>query len=208
MIYHFNTIFNGQNIGEYYNECCRIVPDGNWICFWDADVMTFHTFGNMNDFLEKAIAENPGVKLFSCVANRIGTHKQRVNKTQDTNPSMIYHRKQAEQYLKKFGNQLRTDTKTVSGLMLLFQKSTWQAVGGFTEKGIAGVDTDFSRKISSHGWKVGILRGLYVMHYYRLAEGGKAGHLFRKQEVGSWKTEDGRRKTGEGSQETEDRRRK
>jgi GT2 family glycosyltransferase len=178
MIYHFNTIFSGLSIGQYYNRCCDMVPDGNWICLWDADVMTFHTFGNMNAFFEQAIAENPDVKLFSCVANRIGTHKQRVNKIQDPNPSMKYHRLIAEKRLKDFGTRVRTDTKTVSGLMMLFHKTTWEAVNGFMEEGIAGVDTDFSRKVSSEIGKVGILEGLYVMHYYRLVE-GNAGHLFK-----------------------------
>jgi GT2 family glycosyltransferase len=155
-----------------------MVPYGNWICLWDADVMTFHTFENMNAFLERAINDHPDVKLFSCMANRIGTHKQRLNKFQDPNPSMLYHRKMAEELLKRFGTQVRTDTRTVSGLMMLFHKTTWEAVGGFIEQGIAGVDTDFSRKVSSEIGKVGILQGLYVMHYYRLLE-GNADHLFR-----------------------------
>jgi len=179
MIYHFNTLFSGQSIGKYYNKCCEIVPDGEWICLWDADVMTFHTFADWNGFLEKVIAKNPQVKLFSCVANRIGTHKQRVGKIQDLNPSMKYHRLKAEKYYNTFGIKVRTDTKTVSGLMLLFNKDTWKEVGGFTEEGIAGVDTKFSRAVWERGHKVGIMQGMYVMHYYRLVE-GNAKHLFKQ----------------------------
>lgn len=140
--------------------------------------MTFHTFANWNEFLERAINENPNVKLFSCVANRIGTHKQRVGKIQDPNPSMKYHRLFAEKLLKANGTKVRTDVKTVSGLMLLFNKDTWTEVGGFCEDGIAAVDTKFSRSVSDKGYKIGILQGLYVMHYYRLVE-GTADHLFR-----------------------------
>jgi len=171
MIYHFNSIFSGKNIGEYYNQCCEIVPDGSWICLWDADVMSFHTFADINGLLEKAIKENPHCELFSCMANRIGTHKQRVNLKQCENPSMRFHRTKAEQYWKLYGSSVRKDVKTVSGLMMLFNKKIWKEVGGFREDGMIAIDTDFSRAISNKGYEVGILKGLYVMHYYRLLEG-------------------------------------
>jgi len=170
MIYHFNSIFTGKNIGEYYNKCCSIVPDKAWICLWDADVMTFHTFGDINALLERAIAENPHCELFSCVANRIGTHKQRVHANQCTNPSMRYHRVKAEEYYNRFGSMVRKDSPTVSGLMMLFNKETWEQVGKFPEDGMIGIDTRFSKAISQQGYEVGILQGLYVMHYYRLME--------------------------------------
>lgn len=180
MIYHFNTLFSGGSIGRYYNQCCDIVPnDHDWICFWDGDVMTFHTFVNWNDFLEETIRHYPDIKLFSCVANRIGTHRQRVLPHQDDNPSMRHHRIISEKRFKAFGHSVRTDARTISGLMMLFRKSTWREAGFFTEDGIIGVDTRFSKSISDKGWKIGILDGLYVMHYYRLNE-GNSNHLILK----------------------------
>lgn len=176
MIYHFNSIFTGKNIGAYYNQCCGIVPAGEWICLWDADVMTFHTFTGWNEFLEKVISENKDTGLFSCVANRIGTHKQRVNKEQCTNPSMAYHRELSEARLKQYGTRVRKDVKSVSGLMLLFPKKLWEAVGGFKEDGMLAVDTEFSRAIYEKGYCIGIMEGMYVMHYYRFTEGNHS-HL-------------------------------
>lgn len=170
MIYHFNSIFSGKDIGNYYNQCCDLVPDGSWICVWDADVMTFHTYFDMNAFLERVIAENTDISLFSCVANRIGTHKQRYLPSQDPNPDMGYHRKMAEKIYTNCGTKVRKDVKTVSGLMMLFSKATWKKVGGFKEEGMIAVDTEFSKKVYSSGGGVGIIQGLYVMHYYRLLE--------------------------------------
>jgi cellulose synthase/poly-beta-1,6-N-acetylglucosamine synthase-like glycosyltransferase len=178
MIYHFNTLFSGISIGKYYNDCCSIVPSGNWICLWDSDVMVFNTFVRWNEFLEKVIEKNPDVKLFSCVTGRIGTHKQRLDLNQNTNPSMIYHRHMSEAIFRKKNFSVRRDSSTVSGLMMLFSKETWTKAGGFIETGIAGVDTAFSRYVSDRIGKVGIIEGLYVMHYYRLAE-GNADHLFK-----------------------------
>ena len=176
MIYHFNTLFSGESIGRYYNSCCRIVPEGSWICLWDADVMTFHTFGNMNRFLDDCIRENPDVGLFTCVANRIGTHKQRYGKEQDSNPSMVYHRLLAEKLLNAKGRSIRKDASTISGLMMLFSKEIWEKTGGFPEDGIIAVDTRFSKSVTERGYLIGIMEGLYVMHYYRLLE-GNANHL-------------------------------
>jgi GT2 family glycosyltransferase len=178
MIYHFNTIFSGKSIGKYYNECCRLVSDRDWICLWDADVMSFHTFANWNLFLEQAINENPDVWLFGCTTGRIGTHKQRTGKTQCQNPNMVYHRNISEERFKTFGLNVRKDVGSISGLMMLFSKTAWQALGGFTETGMLGVDTDFSKRIIGAGGKIGILQGVYVMHYYRMVEGvGSREHL-------------------------------
>lgn len=166
MIYHFNTIFSGMTIGEYYNRCCEIVPDDEWICLWDADVMSFHFF-DVNGLLERVIKENPDVRLFSCVANRIGTHKQRVMRIQDPNPSILYHRKIAGKRYEAFGSKVRKDLKTLSGLMMLFPKNAWRAVGGFQTNDFFGVDTDFSQKIHGKYGSIAVLEGLYVLHYYR-----------------------------------------
>lgn len=171
MIYHYNTIFTGNSIGKFYNTCCEVTPDDGWVCLWDADVMTFHTFMDWGQFLDRVIRENKDTALFSCVTNRIGTHKQRVMPHQDPNPSMKFHRLEAERRFKMYGTRVRKDVKTVSGLMMLFSKDTWKRVGGFPETGMTGIDTAFSKAVYDAGLGVGIIQGLYVMHYYRLLEG-------------------------------------
>jgi len=171
MFYHFNTLCADKNIGKYYNQCCNIIPhDDDWIGIWDADILGFFTVTNYAEFLEKSIIKYPEVKLFTCVTNRIGTHKQRVNREQDTNPSMKYHRNIAAKRFKEFHFTIRTNLRTCSGFFMLFQKSTWKAVGGFPEKQMTGIDTEFTRAITNNGWKIGVLDGMYLMHYYRLFE--------------------------------------
>jgi GT2 family glycosyltransferase len=172
MFYHFNTLCADKNIGKYYNECCSIVPNpSDWIGIWDADLLGFFTVNNWGAFLEEAIVKYPDVKLFTCVANRIGTHKQRVHPQGINNPSMKYHRNVCQQLFDEKGMRIRTDAKTVSGMMLLFQKSTWLAVNKFDEGGMLHIDREFSRRVSTNVGKIGILEGMYVMHYYRLSEG-------------------------------------
>jgi GT2 family glycosyltransferase len=179
MIYHFNTLFSGNSIGKYYNQCCGIVPgDDDWICFWDSDVMVFNTFTDWNPFLEQAVKENPDVALFTCMANRIGTHKQRLLPAQDEDANIRHHRARAESIYRTNGLKVRKDAGSISGMMMLFQKKTWAVIGGFSEKGILDVDVTFARTVRANGWRIGILQGMYVMHYYRLVEGNK-GHLLK-----------------------------
>ena len=55
---------------------------------------------------------------------------------------------------------------------MLFKKETWESVGGFPEeRGILSVDNTFSNRMNRHGYKIAVMEGLYVLHYYRLAEG-------------------------------------
>jgi GT2 family glycosyltransferase len=179
MIYHFNTLFTGKSIGVYYNRCCRIVPnDDDWICLWDSDVMVFNTFADWNPFMESVIKNHPDIALFTCMANRIGTHKQRLLPKQDQDGNMVHQRIKAEKIYKQYGAAVRKDVNSISGLMMLFQKKTWCLVGGFYENGILDVDKIFSRAVKSKGWRIGILTGMYVMHYYRMMEGNK-DHLLK-----------------------------
>lgn len=171
MFYHFNTVTAEKNIGKYYNRCCSIVPNNDdWVAFWDADLLAFFTVNNWGKFLEDATKKYKDVALFTCMANRIGTHKQRLLKDGCTNPSMKYHRNICAQQLKLHGFEICDNAKTVSGMLLMFQKKTWEAVGRFNEVGMLHVDREFSRNVSSLVGKIGILKGMYVMHYYRLCE--------------------------------------
>lgn len=177
MIYHFNTLFSGTSIGEYYNACCRIVPDEDWICLWDADVLIFTTFANYNLYLDEAIAENPTVKLFSCLTNRVTNHNQRFWPILDANNDILVHRWRAEQLWNETRSMKRTAQK-LAGYMLLFSKKTWQEVGGFNESGIACVDTEFSLRCHDRYGDAMVLCGMYVFHYFRLAENESPRHLY------------------------------
>jgi GT2 family glycosyltransferase len=178
MIWHFNTLFSGNSIGRYYNECCRIVPPGGWICLWDADVLVFTTFTNYNDYLERAIRQHPGVKLFSCLTNRVTNHNQRYWPILDANPDIIVHRERAETLMREIPAMTRTVEGKLAGFMLLFNRDTWEALGGFDEHGIAMVDTDFTTRCAElYGASV-VLCGMYVFHYFRLAEDCSPRHIY------------------------------
>jgi GT2 family glycosyltransferase len=178
MIYHFNTLFSGTSIGKYYNECCRIVPAGNWICLWDADVLTFTTFANYNKYLEEKIAEYPEIRLFSCLTNRVTNSNQRYWPILDATTDIIIHRERAEQLWNEIPDMTRRVNGKIAGFMMLFRKETWEEIGGFSEQGIAAVDTDFSLRCNERYGETVILCGMYVFHYFRLLEECSARHIY------------------------------
>jgi GT2 family glycosyltransferase len=170
---HFNTIFADKNLGAYYNRCCKMVDDPEtWIGLWDSDVMMFNTFIDWGAFLEKIVAKHSGIDLFGCITNRIGTHKQRYTKYQEENRDIVYHRNLAEKIFAENYTTINDQVGSLSGFFLFFKKKTWDKCGPFPEDTkFVGVDTAFSKSVIAKGGRIGVIRGMYVFHYYRLAEG-------------------------------------
>ena len=178
MIYHFNTLFSGNSIGRYYNACCSIVPQGDWICLWDADVLVFTTFTDYNAYLERAIRKYTGVRLFSCLTNRVTNFNQRYWPIMDGTSDILVHRRCAETLMQEIPDMTRTVDGKLAGFMLLFNRDTWAELGGFDEHGIAMVDTDFTTRCTERYGASVVLCGMYVFHYFRLAEECSPRHIY------------------------------
>lgn len=59
-----------------------------------------------------------------------------------------------------------TEKKYIAGLFMLFPKSVWKLCK-FPENNIA-FDDVFSKLVVSKGYKLGLIKGLYVYHQYRI----------------------------------------
>ena len=69
---------------------------------------------------------------------------------------------------------------------MAIKKKTWKEVGKFPEipNKILDVDGLFSSKIIRAGKDIYLMRGVYKLHYYRMAEGRKyKDHLRNAEEV-------------------------
>ena len=86
------------------------------------------------------------------------------NKLGQSNESIKYLH--AEYYTK-----VKYIEREISGMLMLFRKSTWKEVGKFNETGLLGIDNEFSLSVVGNGGKIGIMCGVYILHYYRLMEG-------------------------------------
>jgi GT2 family glycosyltransferase len=82
-----------------------------------------------------------------------------------------------QSYHRNFGENLWNSFKTsvinitnkapLSGVLILIKKSEWEKVGGFKEEKMLGVDNDIHVKFKNSGLKVGLMKGIYVQHWYR-----------------------------------------
>jgi hypothetical protein len=153
-----------------------MIPDGSWACFTDGDAMfTTPDFGHQ---LEAVVKANPEYDLFTSVTNRVGTMYQCVKDTWDIQDINIH---------REIGQQLKdlnttkvediTNYAPFSGVLILVRKNAWFTSERFKENGMLGVDNSIHYAIRNQGGKVGLMHGVYMMHYYRNGNPLDQAHL-------------------------------
>ena len=160
----------GKDIGKAYNRYMDRVPDNDWVCFVDHDAM--FTTPDWQKQLYDIINANPDYSCFTVVTNRIGNPGQRFAGVDQNNHDIKYHREIGELAQNQFGTEVKdiTNEHLLSGVVILIKKLVWKEVGGFDEVGFLGVDNHFHAKLKIKGKKVGLMKGVYVYHYYRAGE--------------------------------------
>jgi GT2 family glycosyltransferase len=150
----------------------ELIDGDDWACFIDGDaVHTSHYFGAR---IEQTILKNPEYSLFTCYTNRIGCKYQIAPNVHWDNNDQEYHRNIGENLWATNGTSIMDITKNspMSGVMILISKSIWEKVGGFKEEKMLAIDNDIHLKVKQIGGKVGLMKGIYLQHWYR---GGKGG---------------------------------
>jgi len=172
-----------KNIGKYYNDFMKVLPnDNDYACFVDAD--TIFTTTDYGHIIQQIIIENPNVGVFTSVTNRIGCKWQLTPETNWDNDDMTYHRKLGRKLQDELGTQCEDKSNVgakepFSGILILVKKSTWKKVGGFLEEGMLGVDNDFSRKLQNFNEKIFLMKGIYLYHWYRGGNSSDSKHLLK-----------------------------
>ncbi len=170
MIYNFIVYAPREyhkDIGRIYNKYMELLPtDEDWACFLDHDAM--FTTNDWYSQLEDIITENPEYGLLTAITNRIGNTEQRIAGIDYDNHDICYHRRIGKMAQEQ-GRTTVIDiskTRSVSGVVMLIKKAVWKKAEGF-KKGFLSVDKDFHQRVINAGEKVGIMKGLYVYHWYR-----------------------------------------
>lgn len=166
-----------KDLGKAYNEAFAIIPDGDWICILDYDVLILHP-NTIKRFYEY-INYRPDAGAFVCYTNRSHpTNMQLYKGIVNDNPDITYHMKIAAE-LDKQPLSVTEVTANLSGFLMLIPKTTWQQIK-FVEGGkCLGVDTLYSMALRSAGLPVYRMNTIYVWHTYRLLTGIKnKNHLF------------------------------
>ena len=164
-IRYSNPFATDKNIGGALNEFCEVWPDDNWICLQDGDIN--YIGSDWGEHIEYVI-KNHGHKygLIGCMTNRLGRPIQRLGRLDD-NHDMLYHYEVALEEKEKHYGEVEdiTHKKYVAGMFMLFPKKVWNEVK-FPENNIS-FDDAFSLGVVKKGYKLGLMKGLYVYHFYR-----------------------------------------
>lgn len=158
------------NLGKAYNDFMKLVKGDDWVCFLDADA-TFTT-RNYYPYMLEVIEKNSQYGLFTCMTNRIGCPWQKFSDVSVSNHDIKYHREIGKKVNDKHFNDVIDVTSPpnpnwpLSGVIILISKETWKNTGGFKD-GFLGVDNDIHLKCKHNNINVGLIKGLYVYHWYR-----------------------------------------
>jgi GT2 family glycosyltransferase len=166
-VFHMIPWNSDKNIGKSYNESMSMVKSNDWVCFLDG--VAVHTSPFFGKRIEDFIDTNPEYSLFTCVTNRVNCTYQIAPGVDIKNNDQEYHRNFGDNIWETYGNQVMdvTNNMELSGVFIAIKKSVWEKVGGFKEDKMLTVDNDIHRKIRISGEKVGLMKGIYVQHWYR-----------------------------------------
>lgn len=183
-IFYLQTYDVECNIGRAYNNHIKHLPNDSWIVISDHDSnFLIPDFGiQLVDVIKKYGNE---FDLLGCVTNRLrGKHQLYKNEFSE-NFDIKHHFGIACDLFKNEYAEIE-ETDGIAGVFMMFKKSTWEKVGGFVENSII-CDTLFNKAVKNAGGKIGIIKGLYLFHCYRLwakdyrSAINEVGHLQNKK---------------------------
>ncbi|AGO48488.1 putative glycosyltransferase [Cellulophaga phage phi18:2] len=166
-VWYFTPGRGDKNLGQAYNDHCELVPDGDWICIMDGDVLFLNPFWSkqIEDIIIKHGNKYP---LISCLTNRLGLEYQLPYGFSE-DPNILNHAEIADRHFEEFYDVVDPSPKPTAGLFMLFPKTTWDIVK--FQPGLASgevfVDWAFSSTVMKKLGKLGIAKGLYLFHFYR-----------------------------------------
>lgn len=166
-----------KNIGVSYNNTMKLIGSKDWVCFLDGDAV--HTSTYFGSRIEEVIEKNFEYSLFTCYTNRVGCPYQIAPDVDRKSNDQLYHRNIGEQLWNKNKTSVMdiTNKQELSGVLILISKKIWEDVGGFKENKMLTVDNDIHRKVRTFGGKVGLMKGIYVQHWYRNDNINERKHL-------------------------------
>lgn len=161
-VFYSTPARSDKNIGKAYNDFMETVPADAWVCLRDGDTM--FTTPDWPQHIEAIIKENGNkFDLIGCMTNRLKGAHQLVEGMFECD-SISNHLMTA--------NKIRSNSveaaKGIAGLCLIFKKSLWKKVK-FAENSIY-FDTVFSNAVIKNGGRIGVAKGLYLLHLYRYGQ--------------------------------------
>jgi hypothetical protein len=175
MIYFFTPYSFEKKLFEAYDSYINLLPDENdWACLVDGDACFFEN--NFGHQVQEYISKYPDTGIFTSYASRCGYKFMVPENTDQECDSIKYHRIRSQELYEKLNGQVKEINDNISGHLICIKKSTWLLIKDelFTVcagANLLGVDTQISSIVLGHGLKIRLMKGIYLFHYYRFAEG-------------------------------------
>lgn len=175
MIYFFTPYSFEKKLFEAFDEYMSLVinPE-DWICFTDGDTAFLRSdFGHK---IQEYIDKYPDTGLFTCYASRCHYEQQVPKGAQPENPSILFQKSLCEELNQVYHLQVEEISRRIAGHLMVLQNKTWLRIRKKVRircesKNILGVDTKISNEILNCSLKIRLMKGIYIFHYLRMAEG-------------------------------------
>jgi hypothetical protein len=176
MIYYFTPYSLNKKLFEAYDDCMALLKDDDWACFLDGDTLFFES--NFGHQVQEYVEKYPDTGLFTCYSSRCGYGYMVPPGTMQDSDSIIYHRKRSKEIYQKYHLQVLELNQHIAGHLMCIKKNTWMQIREDLMRvtdgaNLLGVDTQITNKMLKHGFRILLMQGIYLMHYYRLMEGKK-----------------------------------
>lgn len=180
VVHYISPFRSDKNIGLANNMEIENYNSEDWVCLTDADAMPMTP--DYGAQVEEIIMEHGHeYGLIGGITNRIGGLHQCWEGVFSNDMDARSNYIKALEARERYGNSVE-ETSGVAGFCMIFKVSTWKEVGGFKEKTITA-DSDFNKRVRGHGYKIGIAKGLYFFHLYRVMENTHEGAFTNKKHL-------------------------
>jgi len=166
-----------RNLGAAYNSLMRMIPDSDYACLCDYDVLFLlsDTIKHMHEY----VAKYPDIDVFTCFANRshVNSKQQLLGETVSNDTDLTRHIAKALKQKDHLYNVTELQGN-ISGYLMLISKRIWNEIPFVEDLKCLGVDTIFSMRLREKRKKIYRMDGIYIWHTYRLMNGVKdTSHL-------------------------------
>lgn len=166
-IHYISPYRTDKNIGKAINDAIiQLNPgDEDWIVHVDQDVCFLRPDSKKQ--IEE-ILSTTDYRLLGVMTNRLGLTYQLHDNYLCKNDSINYHYQISnELHNNHYGQVKEVKRGPIAAMVMCFKVSDWRSVGGFAENNIQ-FDIKFSDDLRLKGCNLGVMKGVYVFHLYRM----------------------------------------
>ena len=168
--------FVGKDLGLAYDMYMGLVGPDDWVVMMDHDAMHL-TPGWYRRFEAAVAVAAPDVGCFVPMTNRLVLKRSGWQMAGDMESDDIrYHRRIARQLAESRDDLDMVDVTNIherpgnlaplSGFCFCVRKAAWDDIGG-VGSGFMHRDHELHKRLAIRGWRVVLLRRMYVFHWFR-----------------------------------------